>query len=323
MKAITTAGYVKPASIAAGPRPELKYLPIADLVTDPTYKRPLSGRGKWRVLRISQTFSWSCFSAVVVTPLGNGKYAIIDGRRRATAAALAGFEEVPCQIVQADRAQQELAAKVINRTVIGSSRLGLQAAGHLANDPPAMRIAEVCALAGVELLRYPVAADRQAAGQTMALGAIAQCLKRYGEETVITALQCVTQTANNKPGALSARTIKALCAVLGSDRLLRDSGLTLLEIFDGIDLLALVESCDLDTSAKGASAANALAGRIRGEITRLTAAKSKKSVRDVAGGLTQKGLSFVAGGNRGVVSKPGPGAGASRANRTSRHFLES
>jgi len=36
--------------------------------------------------------------------------------------------------------------------------------------------------------------------------AIAQCLKRYGEAALITALQCVTQTSNNKPGALPART---------------------------------------------------------------------------------------------------------------------
>jgi hypothetical protein len=50
----------------------------------------------------------------------------------------------------------------------------------------------------------------------MAVGAITQCLKRYGEATLITALQCVTQTSNNEPGALSARTIKALCGALES-----------------------------------------------------------------------------------------------------------
>ena len=59
----------------------------------------------------------------------------------------------------------------------------------------------------------------------MAVGAIAQCLKRYGEATLITALQCVTQTSNNQPGALSARTIKALCGVLHDDQARRDSGL--------------------------------------------------------------------------------------------------
>jgi hypothetical protein len=53
------------------------------------------------------------------------------------------------------------------------------------------------------LLRYPVPLDNQAAGQTMAVGAIDKCLKRYGDETLITALQCVTQTTNNRPGMLS------------------------------------------------------------------------------------------------------------------------
>jgi len=53
----------------------------------------------------------------------------------------------------------------------------------------------LCACAQVELLRYQVPADKQAPGQTMAVGAIAQCLKRYGEATLITALQCVLPAA--------------------------------------------------------------------------------------------------------------------------------
>jgi hypothetical protein len=112
----------------------------------------------------------------------------------------------------------------------------------VAGQPWAVQIAHVCACAEVELLRYPVPADKQAPGQTMAVGAIARCLKRYGEATLITALQCVTQTSNNQPGALSARTIKALCSVLHADRERRDGGLALFEAFDSIDLMAIQEA---------------------------------------------------------------------------------
>ena len=74
----------------------------------------------------------------------------------------------------------------------------------------------------------------------MAVGALTQCLRRYGEETLVTALQCVTQTANNRPGVLSARMIKALCTVLDGDRECRDKGLALwLEAFDSVDLVGL------------------------------------------------------------------------------------
>ena len=73
----------------------------------------------------------------------------------------------------------------------------------------------------------------------MAVGAITRCLKQYGEATLITALQCVTQTSNNQPGALSARTIKALCAALHADTHRRDSGLALFEAFDSIDPMSI------------------------------------------------------------------------------------
>lgn len=283
MKGVTTAGFVRPRSITSGRRPVLKYLPVADLVTDPTYKRPIVGKGRKIVARIAETFSWSCFNAVVVAPTENGKYAIIDGHYRATAAALAGISKVPCQIVEADRGQQDLAAKTINRTAVASSRMALQAAAYLASEAPAVQLAQVCAQAGVEILRYPVPTDRQMAGQTMAVAAIAQCLKHYGEETVITALQCVTQTTNNRPGALSARIIKALCTVLASDPWLRDSGLMLLEIFDKIDLLTLAKACEADALANEMKPGQALADRVRMAVDRqVTKHNAKMSVIAIA-----------------------------------------
>jgi hypothetical protein len=125
---------------------------------------------------------------------------------------------------------------VSNRVSIPSGDGTNRAGGLEVALARAVQIAHVCACAEVELLRYPVPTDKQAPGQTMAVGAIAQCLKRYGEATLITALQCVTQTSNNQPGALSARTIKALCGVLHEDHARRDSGLALLEAFDSIRL---------------------------------------------------------------------------------------
>jgi len=135
----------------------------------------------------------------------------------------------------------------------------------------------VCACAEVELLRYPVPADKQAPGQTMAVGTVAKCLKLYGEETLITALQCVTQTSNNQPGALSSRMIKALCDALHGDPERRDSGLALLEAFDSIDLMAIQDASTLDAAIKKVGRVDAMSDRILAELTRLLPLKATAS----------------------------------------------
>lgn len=217
----------------------LQWLRIEDMVVDPAYQRPIVGQGRRNVLRIAEAFSWACFSPVVVAPIEGGKFAIIDGQHRTTAAALVGFESVPCQIVIAAREQQAIAFKAINGITVPISPMSLYAAALVAHEPWAVEVTDVCARADVELLRYPVPVERQHPGQTMAVGAIARCLKGYGPATLITALQCITQTTNNKPGALTARMIRALCEVLNKRPDWRDSGLMLLDVFDRIDLLAI------------------------------------------------------------------------------------
>jgi hypothetical protein len=269
MRTISTEGFEKPEAVSLGPAPTLRWIPVADLCIDPHYQGPITGLRRGDVQRIAQAFSWSCFTPVVVAPFKEGKFTIIDGQRRTTAAALIGLPSVPCQIVAADREQQALAFRTINRGVGSPSRMARHAAAVAASDAHAVGLADICIRAGVELLRYPVPLDRQAAGQTMAVGALAQCLRRYGENTLITALQCVTQTTNNQPGVLSARMIKALCAVLNADPELRDSGLALLEAFDAIDLIALQSAASGKGSISSVSTIEHVAHQIRLELRRV------------------------------------------------------
>jgi hypothetical protein len=269
VRPISTEGFETPKSISAGAAPMLQWLKIADLVVDPAYQRPIIGKGRQNVDRIARAFSWSCFSPVVVSPVEGGKFAIIDGQHRTTSAAILGFESVPCQIVIAAQEQQAAAFKAINGTITPISQMALHAAALVASEPWAVQVAHVCECAQVELLRYPVPADKQAPGQTMAVGALAKCLRQYGEAPLITALQCVTQTSNNQPGALSARTIKAICYVLHSDRERRDIGLALLEAFDSIDLMAIEDASAVDAAVKKVGRVQAMADRIRAELNRL------------------------------------------------------
>lgn len=293
MRSISFEGIAKPKASATGAKPVLQWLPVTELVVDPAYQPLLQGRYRRSVERIAASFSWCRFATVVVAPIGEGKFAIIDGQVRTTAAALIGFEKVPCQIVAATREEQAAAYRAINQTGATISRMAQHLAGLFASEPSAVQLADVCARAEVELLRYPVPADRQSAGQTMAVGAISQCLKRYGEETLITALQCVTRTTNNIPGALSARTIKALCAVLGGNHALRDSGLRLLETFDAIDLMSL--STVAAGNDRKINPVQLITDRIRSEIVRVSKGKvgPEKSHHQFANSTHERRIAFL------------------------------
>ena len=67
---------------------------------------------------------------------------------------------------------------------------------------------------------------------------------------------------------LSARMIKALCAVLHNDKKCRDSGLALLEAFDEIDLAVLATTAAAHAAGKKASPVQTLMELIRSELDR-------------------------------------------------------
>jgi hypothetical protein len=202
-------------------------------------------------------------------PSRGGKFVIIDGQHRTTAAALIGFDSVPCQVVIASREQQATAFKAINGITVPISPMALHAAAVVAREPWAIDTADICLRAEVELLRYPLPVERQRPGQTMAVGAITQCLKRFGPDTLITALQCVTQTANNKPGALTSRMIRALCEVLHSNDYWRDSGLALLEAFDTIELAVIQTRAAMYAGTMRISQVESIRDQIHAELSHL------------------------------------------------------
>jgi hypothetical protein len=298
-------GFEKPESHCAGPVPELQWLPIVDLVIDSGCHPPIAADGRRTIDRIARSFCWSCFAPVIVTPTESGKFAIIDGQQRTTAAALVGIESVPCQIVVANHAEQAAAFKAINCSRVSPSRMSLHAEGVADREKWAVKLVEICRRADVELLRYPVSIDRQSAGQTMAVGAIARCLKLYGEDTLITALQCVTQTTNNRPGVLSARMIKALCVALAPDHARRDSGLALLEAFDAIDLVSLHGAATIESEITDISPVNILSDKIRTELVRLIPGNASSHV-----------------GHRTALQSPNQG-GDGITNKTTPHLKRS
>jgi hypothetical protein len=247
-----------------GPAPMLQWLPVADLVVDDRYQRPIYGAGRTNVRRIAEQFRWSKFAPVIVAPIAGGKFAIIDGQHRTTAAHLIGVETVPCLVIIADLQEQAAAFKAVNGQVTRMHKLALQSAAVAAGDAGARELQEVAEAAGVTILSYPKMLDSMQPGETMALGAIEEGLRTYGRDTVITALMCVTETSNNEPGALAAQIVKALCATIGGNNGWREAGERLFRAFDDIDLQSELEEAKVTRRPKGVATWEVLAERLKG-----------------------------------------------------------
>jgi hypothetical protein len=117
-----------------GPAPMLNWIPTDRLVVDDAYQREIGKRGRFNVQHIIDNFEWSKFAPVIVAPVEGGLYAVVDGQHRTTAAMVLGFSEVPCQVVQADRAKQAAAYAAVNGNITKTTPQQLfharLAAGH-------------------------------------------------------------------------------------------------------------------------------------------------------------------------------------------------
>ncbi|MFJ7355549.1 DUF6551 family protein [Phyllobacterium sp. NPDC097923] len=214
-----------------GPAPILNWISTDQFVVDDTYQREIGRRGRQNVQHIAEHFDWSKFAPVIVAPVEGGLYAIVDGQHRTTAAILRGIEQVPCQVVQADRAQQAAAYAAVNGNVTKTTAQQLFYAQLAAGDANAKALADVCAAGGVQISRRNLVLTKMQVGQTQAVGALSRCLGEYGGETLITALQCITETADGNAGFVRATIIEALCEVLNNSPW-RDAGEALLRTMD-------------------------------------------------------------------------------------------
>jgi hypothetical protein len=232
-RTLSTKKFSAPQSeFSPGPAPFLEWIEIEKLVVDDTYQREIGRRGTANVHQISENFDWSKFAPVVVAPIEGGLFAIVDGQHRTTAAILRSQKKVPCQVVQADRAKQAAAYAAVNGNITKTTAQQLYHAKVAAQDPEALRLAEVCAASGVEVIRRNAVQSQIKIGQTQAVGALLRCLTLYGRDTLITALQCITQTADGNAGFVRATIIEPVCEVLNENPAWRDSGETLLRIMD-------------------------------------------------------------------------------------------
>lgn len=255
LRAIDVVGYAKitpPSSFGASPK--LDWIAIDKLVIDPAYQRDVFGEGRSNVRRIAAAFNWSKFGTVVVAPVGGGRYAIIDGQHRATAAALCGIDKVPCQIIAADRADQAAAFRAINGATTKLNSMQLHHAAVAAGDAEAKLVNTVCAKADCIILRYPKPWDIIAPGETMAVVAIRRAIKKFGDDTVATAMRAIRAAGDGNAGWLRTQTIYGSAEVLHDHPEWRDQGVALLEAFDAFDIAeAFAQSAAAAARTRGSS----------------------------------------------------------------------
>jgi hypothetical protein len=247
--------------------PQLQWIETRLLVVDPTYQRDIQTKGRRSIQHIAENFDWTKFACIVIAAVEGGRYAIIDGQHRATAALLIGLEKIPAQIVVADQTVQAAAFAAINSKVTRMNQIQVHKALVACGEAEALQIEEVCACADVVIPRSTGGWNFTIAGRTQAVLAIKTSIRLYGRETTITALQCVTQTNNNAPGILRSFVITALCRLLAKSPYWRDAGDKLFEAMDAINLEEIAQNAKaLVTRSSDGSAINDFIANLSREL---------------------------------------------------------
>lgn len=183
----------------AGKIGELKIVPISSLRVDMSYQRAMSLNSVRNIRKICGEFSWAKFLPVIVVEVDGGKYSVIDGQHRTTAAATLGIEEVPCYVLKCSVQDAAAAFAAINGNVTAMNPVDLWFAKLAARDPDAMELSAVLEAAEVTITRKK---DGYYPGETRSVGVLQRAIKFYGSPLLITILQCITQTGNGNPGML-------------------------------------------------------------------------------------------------------------------------
>lgn len=194
-----------------GPPPDLAWLPVDRLDVDPAYQRTLdTPAGQKLIAKIAAEFDWMKFGAILTVPgeadEGGPRWKILDGQHRAAGArARGGIPHLPAVVHrEASLAEQAAAFVGANRDRLAVSAQALFHARLVAGDPDCVTIARLCREAGIEVLRYPLAAAKVPAGKTAAVPVLLRCLKRHGEAATATAIAAVAECLGRFHGALRA-----------------------------------------------------------------------------------------------------------------------
>lgn len=194
MRALVIDGLSRPATRDPGPEPQMEWLPVEKLVIDPDYQREINKTGRRAIEQIAAKFEWTKFGAVTVAPVSLGRYAIIDGQHRVTAAKLIGMAAVPCVVQALDRAGQAAAFSAINGSVVKITPGAIYKAALAAGEGWAVTAERTCRNAGCRLMTSYGSAAAKNGGEIYAVAVVRELIDRHGEATVTLALAAYRQS---------------------------------------------------------------------------------------------------------------------------------
>ena len=247
MRNIEFANEMRPGTVNPGPAPILQWIKIADLVVDDRYQRELKF-GNWKAIRrIAGQFKWSRFSPVFVAPVEGGKFAIIDGQHRTHAAAICGFSEVPCQIVQMSIEEQAASFAAVNGLVTKVTLWQIYKAALTAGEKWAVDCANLCEEAGCELMTGNSGTDEKKPGEIYCVALIRAHVAQGHSGHIGAALAGLRKSEfGQDAAAYSNEVLKPLFAAMCERPWLAKQGVDLTNFFDEFDIWrALDDSIEL------------------------------------------------------------------------------
>lgn len=173
------------------PAPMLDWVRIDRMVIDETYQRDLGIRNWAAIRKIAADFHWSRFSPVLLAPVANGRFAIIDGQHRTHAAAICGFEAVPAMIVPIDRSEQANAFAWVNSAVTKITPHHIYKAALAAREPWAVTAHETVTGAGCQLMTYNPSSSTRLPRQIYCIGLIRDLVKMGNADALGVGLKAI------------------------------------------------------------------------------------------------------------------------------------
>lgn len=245
MRTIETGKIKRPEIVDPGPAAMLQWIRIDQLVVDDSYQRDLKA-GNWKAIqKIAAAFKWSRFSPVFVAPVEGGRFAIIDGQHRTHAAAICGFAEVPCQVVQMSLEEQAASFAAVNGLVTKVTLFQIFKAALTAREPWAVACAKICSAANCRLMTYHPSADSKKAGEIYAISLI-RGLQEKGVGHIVTfaldGLRCSEGGA--EPGMWSNDVLKALIGAVVDRPWLAKQRVDLAGFLDRFDIYAAIDRAE-------------------------------------------------------------------------------
>lgn len=198
-----------------GVPPALEWARPADLFVEEDYQRDVAEGGTSLIRRIAGAFSWYCLKPPIcfVSEEHGGAKVIVDGQHTAIGAATRGVPEIPIVLFSGAGAAVRARSFVAhNQNRVALTMLAVFHAQLAHDEPLAAEMKRVCDAAGATILTKAInLSEQRPVGETMAIGAIRNVLKKHGAERLQRVMMVLVGA---RRGPIKAQEITAVANIL-------------------------------------------------------------------------------------------------------------